>query len=473
MFNKTGFVLSVIYLIVLQSVAYAQVPELLWTRTYGLPQDYCECWQAIATPDGGLIITGASGINTSYRYMYIVRIGSGGDKLWDLSYNTHSSGQAVCLTPEDGFIVAGYFEQNGDFHYIVKYDSSGNEVWSRLLNCWGEGALRSIQPLGQNGYILAGYETGPPGLENILLVRTDLDGDTLWSRIYGGLLAERAWSARPTSDGGFIVAGWTETYGNGGSDFYIIKTDSNGDSIWARTYGGEWNEEARDIMETPDGGFVFCGKRAESNDEPDYYLMKIDAQGDSVWAYVYHGFSAVHRVVHSFIQTQDGGYALIGYNDLGFIDIFKTDSEGDSLWSISYMNHPVIRNKARTIIQTDDGGYYLCGFYQDIWLARLSPEMTGIEEEIISLPGQIVLHQNYPNPFNVSTSISFTLSEPQDIVLSIYDLLGRKVSVLADGYYDPGIYIITYGAGNLTSGIYFYKLKAGDISEMKSMILLK
>ena len=470
---KRFILLNLTVLFILPICVYPQVPELLWTRTYGSPNDFDECWKAVEAPDGGLIITGASIIVNPNRNMYIVRTDFEGDQLWEVSYSDYSSGQALCRTSDNGFIVAGYIDQNGEYHFIVKYDSSGNEIWSKVLNCWGGGTLRSIQTVDENGYILAGYEIGPPGLENILLVRTDSEGDTLWSRIYGGAMAERAWSAKSTSDGGFITVGWTESFGNGASDFYIIKTDSDGDSIWTRTYGGQWNEEARDIMETPDEGFVFCGKRTESNDEPDYYLMKINAQGDSVWAYVYHGFNAVHRVIHSFIQTQDGGYALLGYNDLGFIDIFKTDSEGDSLWSISFMNHSVIRNKARTIIQTDDGGYYLCGFYQDIWLARLSPEMTGLEEEIITLPDRITLRQNYPNPFNAGTTISFTLSESQHIILSVYDLLGRKVEVLLDGLIKAGMRQVHFDASAYPSGLYFYRLTAGDYSDTKIMVLIK
>ncbi|UCC79266.1 MAG: T9SS type A sorting domain-containing protein [Candidatus Zixiibacteriota bacterium] len=470
MLNKTGLILSVIYLIVLQSVAYAQAPDTLWTKTYGYPDGIDECWEAVATPDDGLAIVGSSTQLGNLIRLYVVRINSDGDTLWTRTYADYSEGRAICMTSDLGFILSGVIITYDALAYIIKIDSLGNEVWSRVYETWGDGAFRSCQAVGNDGYVLAGYAyTG-----EMLLVRIDSAGDTLWSRVYGGPQPDRAWSAKPTSDGGFIVAGWTESFGNGLSDFYIIKTDQNGDSLWARTFGGQWNEEARDIIETGDGGFLFCGKRSINYNDPDYYLMKIDSQGDSLWAHYYRDwFPEYHGVIHSLSPTLNGGYGLIGYNVRSDIIVLKTNNNGDSLWAISFIDDPSVRFKSRSIIQSQDGSYFLCGYYQDIWVVKLAPDITGIEDEIVILPDQITLHQNYPNPFNANTTISFTLSDPQNVVLSIYDLLGRKVSVLADGYYDPGIHNITFDAGDLTSGIYFYNLKVKDISETKSMILLK
>lgn len=459
-------------LLVTQVAAHAELPELLWTRTYGLPNNFDECWDGIKLPNGDVVIAGATVISNNHNRIYVVRASSDGAKIWDFSSGNYNSGQAICRSPDNGFMVAGSVDLNVERQYIVKLDSSGNAVWTRSYDYWKPGAFRSIRPVGEEGYILAGYETDPVLSDNIILVKINQAGDTLWSRVYGGETAERAWSVRPISDGGFIVAGWTDTLDSENSNFYIIKTDSDGDSVWSRIIGGPWNDEARDIMETPDGGFVFCGDRTVADYSPDYYFMKLDSQGDSVWAHIYHGFNAVHRVIHSFIETQDGGYALIGYNDIGHIDVFKTDSEGDSLWSIRFVDNSVIRNKSRNIIQTQDGGYFITGFYQDIWLGKLSAEETGIVERP-ETPNKISLDQNYPNPFNASTTISFTLSEEQDINLAVYDLLGRRIEVLLDGTADAGTHSVIFDAGKYPSGIYFYRLKTGTNSETRSMVLLK
>ena len=470
MLSKSGFVLFAIFFIILPIYAQAQAPDTLWTRTYGYPDGIDECWKAVGTPDDGLAIVGTSTQLGNLIKLYVVRINSDGDTLWTRTFADNSAGRAICMTPDLAFIVCGVIITVDAYPYIIKVDSLGNEIWSHIYNTWDDGAFRSCQPVGNDGFILAGYAyTG-----DILLVRINSSGDTLWSRIYGGPQPDRAWSVKPISDGGFILAGWTESFGNGLSDFYIIKTDQNGDSVWARTYGGQWNEEARDIIEAPDGGFLLCGKRSVLYNDPDYHLMKIDSQGDSVWAHYYRDwFPGYNGILHSLSPTLYGGYGLIGYNGRSDIMVLKTNNDGDSLWAISFIYDPVIRFKSRSIIQTQGGPYFLCGYYQDIWVVKLAPDITGIDKEKPILPYKITLHQNYPNPFNANTTISFMLRERQDIELSIYDLLGRKISILANGYFDAGIHDITFDAGDLTSGIYFYNLKAGDISETKSMILLK
>jgi hypothetical protein len=470
MFNKTGFVISVVYLIVLQSVAFAQAPDTLWTRTYGYADGIDECWEAIATPDDGLAIVGSSTQPGDLIKLYVVRINSGGDTLWTRTFADNSAGRAICMTLDNGFIVAGVIITNDAYAYIVKIDSLGNEFWSRVYETWGDGAFRSCKPVGNDGYVLAGYAyTG-----EMLLVRIDSAGDTLWSRVYGGTEPDRAWSAKPTSDGGFIVAGWSESFGNGMADFYIIKTAQNGDSLWARTYGGQWNEEARDIVETSDGGFLFCGKRSIDYNDPDYYLMKVDSQGDSVWAHYYRDwFPGFHGLIHSLSPTLNGGYGLIGYNVRSDIIVLKTNNDGDSLWAISFIDDPVIRFKSRSIIQSQDGSYFLCGYYQDIWVVKLAPDVTGIEDEIAILPDRITLHQNYPNPFNARTAISFSIPESRYVNLSVYDLLGRRVENLLNGLINAGTHQVVFNADDYASGLYFYRLETGSYSDTRMMVLLK
>jgi hypothetical protein len=283
--------------------------------------------------------------------------------------------------------------------------------------------LRSIHPVGNDGYILSGFTYA----DDALLVRIDGSGDTLWSRIYGGSEPEKFWSARPTSDGGFIVAGWTESFGNGMADFYIIKTDQSGDPVWERTYGYQnRNEEAREIMETPDGGFAFSGRRAVPIDSYLYYFMKISSQGDSLWAFA-DSSETWPAILHSFTLAASGGFAAIGYA-LNTIEVFRISNVGGLYWSKIFMNDPVVAGYGRSIIQSEDHGFFLCGNNSsDIWVAKLAPDIVGTYDEIVSLPEKIAFHQNYPNPFNASTVISFSLTDQQNVNLTVYDLLGRKM----------------------------------------------
>jgi hypothetical protein len=222
-------------------------------------------------------------------------------------------------------------------------------------------------------------------------------------------------------------------------------------------------------METPDGGYVFSGK--SSLEGPYiYYFMKINSMGDSLWAFT-DTVTWSYAVLHSFVHTADGGYALIGYSN---IVVFKIISEGELLWSRRFMSNPVINLRARAIIQSQDGSYFLCGNNTyDVWVVKLAAEVVGVDDDIIPTPGKISLHQNYPNPFNANTTISFTLPESQHIILSVYDLLGKEVEVLLEGLTSAGMHRVDFDADNYSSGLYFYRLETDDYSDTRMMVLLK
>ena len=471
MFNRINIILIVFLLIVTQAAVFAQAPDTLWTKTFGYPGRLDDTEGAIIMPDGGLAMVGTSTEQGYLSWLYVVRTNSDGDTLWTRTFDDGTTGQAICPTPENGFLTVGVIAESTFYPYMVNIDSAGNELWSRTYWEWPISGFRSIQPVDDVGYLIAGYIPSST-YSDIFLVRIDLNGDTLWTRTYGGAQAERAWSVKPTSDGGFVVVGWTESFGNGGSDFYILKTDQNGDTLWTRTYGDSRNEEARDILETPDGGFVFSGRTAIPESVYQYYAMKIDSQGDSVWAYADTAIMAP-GMFQTFTSASEGGFTLLGYT-WNSIDVYRISESGAYLWSRKFVGDQIIAGYSRSIIQSEDGSYFLCGYNNnDIWVVKLAAEQVGIDDNPDLLPNKFTLHQNYPNPFNANTRISFALSEPGNVTLSIYDLLGRKLSVLTNGQYEVGEHALLFEADDLTSGIYFYNLKVGELSETKSMILLK
>ncbi|UCC78960.1 MAG: T9SS type A sorting domain-containing protein [Candidatus Zixiibacteriota bacterium] len=470
---------SLIIIVELSSTALGQAPDTLWIKTYDFEDRVEQCWKAIATPDGGLAITGATTYGGYSTTPYLLRINANGDTLWSRRPNFWGIGRAICMSPDNGFIIAGsHNESPHQFPFILKLDCSGNTIWSNFLYDLGHGVLRSVQPVGLDGYILTGYKLGtfPDYADSVLLFRINSGGDYLWSRVYSGANDERAWSVVPTSDSGFIIVGWTESSGNGLSDFYIIKTDSNGDSIWTKTFGSPWEDEGRDILETPDGGYVFSGKRSISQSKANHYLMKINSQGDSIWAHSYVDVIS-YTITHSITQTLDGGYALIGYrpysSNIRYIDIIRTDAQGDSLWSKRFWHNPV-KYYGRSIIQAQDGSYFLCGNnVEDIWVVKLAPEITNIENGNNLFPNIFILHQNHPNPFNAATAIRYSLPYESEIRLSIYNILGRKIEILFEGTQNPGEHIITWDASHLPSGIYFARLETRCRTENIKMVLLK
>ncbi|UCC79268.1 MAG: T9SS type A sorting domain-containing protein [Candidatus Zixiibacteriota bacterium] len=466
-----GIILSVVSLLLVVPVyVNAQAPDTLWTRIYGY-DDVDEAWQLKETSDGGFIIVGFSQENDD---IYLLKTDENGDTLWTslLGFTSDDIGRSVEPLDDGGYIITGYA---GGYIVLMKTDSLGNHLWHHYFDYgWG----RAVRVTNDGGFVIAGYTMFGVNSEQIFIAKTDGEGNLVWSRAYGGPNAERAWDVRETPNGDFVVLGWTESFGMGRSDIYVIKTDSNGDSLWTRTYGSDGTDEGRSLLLKEDGGLIIAGKIYAPGTYVNMAIISTDSNGDTIWTKIFP--EGDYQVANSITATSDGGYIFAaissGYPDIS--KILKIDSNGDSLWCHT-LEFPTQDLYCRSIIQSSDGGYVIAGYsgyyssLRDVFLCKLASDIVGVNDGTIRLPDQITLHQNYPNPFNANTTISFTLLEPRNIMLSIYDLLGRKISVLADGYFDAGIHDITFDAGDLTSGIYFYNLKTGDISETKSMILLK
>jgi hypothetical protein len=471
MLNKTGFLLLTgLLLFILSSALPAQAPDTLWTKHYGFDGND-EAWQLKSTPDGGFIIVGVSEQNGD---IYLLKTDENGDTLWSslFDFTIDDVGRSVEPLDDGGYVITGY---SGGYIVLTRTDSLGNDLWYQYL---GSGYGRAVKSTSDGGYIVAAYSPLSGGPEDIFIAKTDSEGELIWSKTYGGSEAERPWDIKETSDGDFIILGWTESYGLGQTDFYVIKTDSNGDSLWTRTYGSGGIDEARSFILKDDNGFIIVGKTFVPVTWADMYVVNADSSGDVIWTKVFP--ESYYQVTNSIFPTSDGGYVLaaITSNNLAISKVMKIDANGDSLWC-RIIEDPAQNLYLRSIVQASDGGYVAAGYHQvpnhanDVFLVKLAPDITEIEDEIAILPDRITLHQNYPNPFNAKTTISFELAEPADIVLSLYDLLGRKVSVIMNGPYDAGSHDITFDASELTSGIYFYKFQSGEISVTKSMILLK
>jgi len=234
------------------------------------------------------------------------------------------------------------------------------------MDDWGY----SITETFDNGYIIAGL-TGAIGFgqEDISLIKTDQFGDTLWTKTFGTLSnGEFAKSVIQTADSGYAVLGYTESYGAGAADIYLIKTDINGDALWTKTYGGALNDDGYCLQETTDGGFIIAGDtRSFSSGISDVYLIKTNSIGDTLWTKTYGGISDDHGTCVQ--QTSDHGYIITGYTysfGADFIDLylFKVDSLGNIQWEKTYDGPEIGSNSGdygTAVQETYDGGYIITG----------------------------------------------------------------------------------------------------------------
>ena len=203
-----------------------------------------------------------------------------------------------------------------------------------------------------------------------------------WERTYGGGANEQANSVQQTADGGYIIAGWTQSFGSGNKDIYLIKTNSQGDTLWTRTYGGGSDEEGYSVQQTLDGGYIVVGWTESFNAwHGDIYLIKTNAMGDTLWTKYYR--VQYYEWGHFVQQTRDSGYIIAGiqnYN-FNFIYLVKTNSQGDTLWTRTYSELAGSDSSSfgYCVRQTRDGGYIVAGqkffsMHEDAYLFRTNSQ---------------------------------------------------------------------------------------------------
>jgi len=262
--------------------------DSLWTKTIGGLYNE-QAFDIKVTTDGGFIIGGQADDNTGQVYYYLVKTDPMGVVSWSekygISIEERAYGKAVQQTSDGGFIITGYVDDytigtGTGYIYVVKTDLMGVEQWTESYD-WSESEVAYAVEETSDGYILVGrtYSMGA-GSTDALMMKIDFLGNLVWTKTYGDTLGELAYAVEKTADGGFILSGVTYSSGAGSGDYYLIKTDTNGDTIWTRTFGGSHREEAYDVKQTADGGYLLAGySYSFSVGGSDFFCVKTDGNG--------------------------------------------------------------------------------------------------------------------------------------------------------------------------------------------------
>jgi len=357
-----------------------------WNKTYGgTGNDYA--WSMVQTSDGGYAIAGYTrSYGAGLKDFWLVKTDSSGNNQWSRTYGGTNDDEArsVVQTSDGGYAMAGITTSYGWYDFwLVKTNSLGNMTWSRTYGGADTDDARSVVQTSDGGYAMAGITTSyGAGWYDFWLVKTNSLGNMTWSRTYGGIGNDNAWSMVQTSDGGYAIAGLTTSYGVGGYDFWLVKTDSSGNEQWNRTYGGTNDDVAYSVVQTSDGGYALGGyTRSYGAGPQDMWLVKTDSLGDAEWNKTYGG--ANPETAWSLVQTSDGGYALGGLTfsfGAGSSDFWlvRTDSSGNKRWDKTYGG--TSNDEAHSVVQTSDGGYALAGPTAsygagnwDFWLVKTTP----------------------------------------------------------------------------------------------------
>jgi len=379
-----SFSVVIILLSAILIPAFPQPPDVAWLQHYGGAYKQ-HCYDMRQTSDGGFILTGNSRETpSSYENLYLVRTDQMGDTLWSRVYPKVQSqvGRSVQETPEGDFIVGGTLTYlNGyDDMYLIKTNANGDTLWTKTYGGQYDESCFSVQVTSDGGYIFAGNSTSFGTSCDVYVVKTDADGDVEWQRVYDGGTDENCNDIQQTSDGGYIIAGRRWTYNNS-FDAFLIKTDGAGDTLWTYNYGGEEANEAHAVRLTSDGGYVLTGY-SESPNGYDVYLVKTDSLGNEEWSRGIQNWGL--SVGLSLEQTSDDGYIVAGYivpfnqGDENILMV-RTDSVGDTLWTKTLGMYD--DDMAQSVVIANDGCYAFAGYinfntsiYTDFVLYKLAEE---------------------------------------------------------------------------------------------------
>jgi hypothetical protein len=255
------------------------------------------------------------------------KLDDGGLVEWQKVYyggGQYTGAESVLQTVDGGYIVAGSAQAFSP--WILKLDSGGNVLWQKIFYVGQETYSGSslIERVSDNGYILS---HGP------YVFRLDSTGNVQWQKKYGSRGTQGFYSLKYTSDGGYVLAGWTNSSGAGTSDAWIIKLDGTGNISWQKTYGGTGEDQVNSILQTSDGGYIAVGKF----DLQSLWILKLDEKGNPEWQKIFRGqLETGFEIAYSIQETSDEGYLVVGFsNSFGTISnnynylVLKVDSNGD------------------------------------------------------------------------------------------------------------------------------------------------
>lgn len=479
-------------LLALIGVEFAHSQELLWQKRYG--GIYNDDGFAVASVTGGYILAGSTYSFGSGDFdMYLVRLDTTGEVLWSQTFGDTlgNYGYAIETTLNGGYIVAGSTIKNGFTDvFVVCTDSLGHLLWQKTYGGAGSDEARSIQHTQDGGYIMCGTSSSSgAGYSDLYLLKLNATGDSMWAKTFGGFGGESGMSGREASDGSIIAVGSTGSFGEGYSSMYAVHAASNGDSLWATTFGGPKSDFGTCVDQALDGGFVFTGATASATaGYSDVYVVKTNASGVVEWSQSYGG--AKDDRGYCVRATDDGGYILAATQEgtsLRQIDVFliKTDPIGTVQWSQVYGGEKsdycrsIVRDKNKHFIALGYSYTYSVGG-SDMYLLKVRGDLaTSVyERPARNLPDGFSLSQNYPNPFNASTRIEFATPRRSQVTVDVFNILGEKVITLVNEILPAGSWGTEWdgrntGGHSVASGVYFYRVATDFGLVTRKMVLLK
>lgn len=356
---------------------------------------------------------------------------------WQKSFggSNNETAKSIVQTPDGGYITAGFskssdgnatINQGDNDFWVVKMDALGTFQWQKSLGGSGDDQANSICTTSDGGYVVAGFTNSSngditlnKGSSDYWIVKLNALGNIVWQKTYGGQAQDIATSVKQTTDGGYIVTGYSSssngdiTGNHGQTDYWVVKLDSSGNLQWQKALGGTNNERAFEIQQTSDGGYIVSGDTYSSNSgdvssaafgSRDFWIVKLGSTGNITWEKRFGGYGEDNA--YSINQTSDSGYIISGTttsingnisfnNGQGDFWIIKLDALGNLQWEKALGS--VTYDQAYSVKQTPDGNYIATGYLSSNTGVAESEPLASTQYWVVKLDtlGNLLWHKSY------------------------------------------------------------------------------
>lgn len=472
-------------------ISLSAQPNIQWEKTFG-GNSYDALSSVLLTNEGYILLGHTKSFGAGSDDLWLLSITVSGDTIWTNTIGWEDTEVSANLVKDfdEGYTIFGSFKKYlGGFWnvFLVGSNEIGRMEWASIHD-WTGGFYTSVydgimHPDG--GYlVISAFERD--GVLNSdwdnWLIRTNSNGDTIWTKNYGGDGNDFCSDIKISHEGGIIMGGGEKGNGDSHYDWWLLKTDISGNIDWQKVWGSVKDEWINEIYKITDGYIIAGITRSYGHGKTDGWLRKIDKEGNSIWDKTFGG--SEDDYINDVIQTTDGGYIFIGSTKSfgeGDYDywINRLDSEGNIIWSETYGGEDW--DAARFVILSEENSYLIGGetYSQgsgdsDAWLIKLKTNNDNLINQNYNLiTRNFYLKQNYPNPFNSLTKIKYSIPNESNVILSVYSLNGRLIKTLVEDHKKAGCYEEKWNATNLPTGIYIYRIETKNYVSAKKCILLR